>query len=487
MDFLPRYLTCGALACALGLVSLPAFAGSYSWVFSKRLGAYKVYDPYGTYNTGYSPVSSSLDGGSSPDSSLYSWRYSSGTGAYKVYDPQGAHLSSDFTPNSSFAENSASDGVIEYFDPQPLVFDGAGNLLSGVSLSRGLSIGDLVDGVGDLLSDSNPYGLAIMAGAGLLGLLTDAYQASPAGSSSSSSPPISSSNPYFGPSACSYSGSGIFGSSPMAALTSYLSSNYPGESCDSAASSSGGPNSFSVTNVCSRSFLISCSGTGSDTAPSGYGGLSVSPPQMETYFQNNPSEIQTEFAKELAADPQYQQALAEAESNNPTPIPLPTPSPYTYDVPTPDQTITGSPTTTTSTDPTTNTTTTTTTTPSYDISGGPDVTVTKTSTTDVQTCTSAGSCTTTTTITKSNPQPKAGTFIPPSVVPPSSSPVTPTPFSLSLAVPNQSTAVCPSPLSYSAFGQTFNISVQPLCTLATNARPYVEALGAVGAGIVIFH
>ena len=436
MDFLPRYLTCCALACALGLVSVPAFA-AYS----------------GLPNLQWSQA---------PDGS---WSISQLSPSN--FGPQGA---------GSFSAGS-SDGVIESVAAPDLLIDSSGNIsLAGriITASRNLSIADLADGVGDLLSDSNPYGLAIMAGAGLLGLLTDAYQASPAGSSSpysetyycGSTPESAGSGFNFVPDGDSVSNS--VGATATCSFTLGCFNNPPsldlGEApaCSNGATPSAGPNGSSSS-------------------------LSPSPSQMETYFQNNPSEIQTEFAKELADDPQYQQELADAEENNPSPIPLPTPSPYTYDVPTPDQTITGSPTTTTSTDPTTNTTTTTTTTPSYDISGGPDVTVTKSSTTDVQTCTSSGSCTTTTTTTKSNPQPKAGVFVPPSVVPPSVSPVSPTPFSLSLAVPNQSTAVCPSPLSYSAFGQTFNISVQPLCTLATNARPYVEALGAVGAGIVIFH
>jgi hypothetical protein len=53
-------------------------------------------------------------------------------------------------------------------------------------------------------------------------------------------------------------------------------------------------------------------------------------------------------------------------------------------------------------------------------------------------------------------------------------------------MPSQSSAVCPSPLAYNAFGTAFTIPLSPLCTLAIDVRPYVESLGAVGAGIVIF-
>ena len=114
MDFLSRNLIIGALACALGLVSLPAFAVL--------------------------------------DSPNYSWRQTRDGQAYKVYDPQGPHLSNNFTPNSSFAENSAGNGVIETVAPGPLTIDGAtGEILNGVSLSRGLTVGDLIDGAQALM------------------------------------------------------------------------------------------------------------------------------------------------------------------------------------------------------------------------------------------------------------------------------------------------------------------------------------------------
>lgn len=446
MDFLPCNLITGAVFGALCLASLPAFAVAYNGL------------------------------------PQLSWHQdSSGNWSISQLSP------SDFGPNAGSFSAGSSSGVIETVNAPDLLINSSGDIsIAGniITASRSLTIADLAAGAVDLLSE-NPYGAAIFAGSLLLPLLTNAYQS--AISSSSSTPD----NCTGAPSGASWDQFGQWPYAPSGVTCALSGDSFPrgyGISSSINPQSSTGCDYTPISSPPSSGDFYdpSCSSNGftplsSSPAPT------LTPAQMETYLQNNPSTAQTAFAKELADDPFYQQELANAESNSPSPILLPSPLPYTYNVPAPDQTITGSPTVQTSTDPSTGQTTKTTTTPSYDITGGPDVTVKKNTQVVTQTCTSTGSCSTTnTTNTSSTPQPKVGTFTSPTLSAPTSSALTPTPFALNLPMPSQSSAVCPSPLTYSVFSTDFTIPLTPLCTLATDVRPYVESLGAVGAGIIIF-
>ena len=430
MDFLSRNVITGALACALGLVSLPAFAVL--------------------------------------DSPNYSWRQTRDGQAYKVYDPQGPHLSNNFTPNSSFAENSAGNGVIETVTPGPLTIDGAtGEILNGVSLSRGLTVGDLIDGAQALMVPDNPYSAAFLALTLVGSLALDAYEnAHPSPSVYYKSPFTSSDCPY----GSSY-WFGLYGTTASCTDTEYI----VGDSVSS-------PYVYG----CNVPTHYSC--TSSDAYPVSPGAPVLTPSQAIQWAQSNPSSFATNVAPTLNGSPADQTALANDLANSNAP--LSTPTPYGYTIPSPDSSVTGSPTTQTSTDPSTGDTTTTTTTPTYKFSTPTppqEVQVNKQVIQITQTCTASGSCTSQQ-ITTNSPatQPKLGSFTAPTLSAPGSSVLTPTPYPLNFALPSQSNATCPQPISYTAFGTTFNIPLTPLCSLATNVKPYVESLGAVGAGIVIF-
>ncbi|MHB8116716.1 MAG: hypothetical protein ACYDDX_10265 [Acidithiobacillus ferrivorans] len=433
MDFLPRNLVTGAVFGALCLVSLPAFAVL--------------------------------------DTPNYSWRLGQSGNVYKVYDPQGPHLSGNINPGSSFVENSASTGVIENIAPSPLTLDGAtGEILNGVGLSRGLSVGDLIDGAKALMVPDNPAGVAFL-GLTLVGTLAlDAYDASPAGSSS---PPFTT---YDCGSTVITVGGGdewapngyVTGTGPCHSSTGCIVSPAPWSPPWSVVG--GAP---------------SCSNGSVPSSPT----PTETPAQAIQWAQANPSSFATNVAPTLNGSPADQTALANDLANSNAP--LSTPVPYGYTIPSTDATVQGSPTTTSSTDPSTGNTTNTTSTPSYKFTTPTPpngVQVQKTTQIVTSTCTSAGSCTVTNTTTNTAPatQPKLGSFTAPALSAPTTSAVSPTPFALNLPMPSQSSAVCPSPLSYNAFGTAFTIPLSPLCTLATDVRPYVESLGAVGAGIVIF-
>ena len=456
MDFLSRNLIIGALACALGLVSFPAFAVL--------------------------------------DSPNYSWRQTRDGQAYKVYDPQGPHLSNNFTPNSSFAENSAGNGVIETVAPGPLTIDGAtGEILNGVSLSRGLTVGDLIDGAQALMVPDNPYGAAFLALSLVGSLALDAYEnAHP--SNSSALPPPSGTSPVCGSTSYYYDSTFTCQSSG-----SWTSSGTVGPlSSSSGYSLASGTSSLSCTS--SNSGVIAYDGPYSSSDSSGpyasecLSGVytpsvsSETPSQAIQWAQANPSSFATNVAPTLNGSPADQTALANDLANSNAP--LSTPTPYGYTIPSSDSSVTGPSTTSSSTDPSTGNTTTTTTTPTYKFSTPTppqEVQVNKQVIQITQTCTASGSCTSQQ-ITTNSPatQPKLGSFTAPTLSAPGSSVLTPTPYPLNFALPSQSNATCPQPISYTAFGTTFNIPLTPLCSLATNVKPYVESLGAVGAGIVIF-
>lgn len=439
MDFLPRYFTSRALV------------GAFCLIFSSFAFSAVLDDPN------------------------YSWRLSSSGDVYKVYDPQGLHLSNNFTPGSSFAENSAGNGVIETVSPGPLTIDGAtGEILDGVGLSRGLSVGDLIDGAKALMLPDNPYSAAFLA-LSLVGTLAyDAYENSLVASFS----PISTY--YCGSTSISVGGGDAWVPDGYQSATGpcYNSPN----GCIVQPSSFSPPWSvLSSAPSCSNGATASASPSGSSS--------SLSPSQAIQWAQANPSSFATNVAPTLNGSPADQTALSNDLANSNAP--LSSPVPYGYNIPSSDATVSGSPTTTTSTDPSTGNTTTTTSTPSYKFSTPTPpngVQVQETTKIVTQTCTSAGSCTTTNTTTNTSPatQPKLGSFIAPTT----STPVSPTAsiksFALNLAMPSQSDAVCPDPLSFTALSNNFTIPLTPLCNLATDVNPYVESLGAVGAGIIIF-
>ncbi len=439
MDVLSRNFITGALFGALCVVSLPAFAVL--------------------------------------DSPNYSWRQTRDGQAYKVYDPQGPHLSTNINPGSSFAENSAGNGVIESVTPGPLTIDGAtGEILNGASLSRGLTVGDLIDGAKALMVPDNPYGAAFLALTLVGTLALDAYDA--ANSVPSGSTPSCGSSSYYV--------QGCFvGVTPVYEYP-VSSPNLPSGSCD------GGSGVYSDTGSSysdgSGPFASSCPGgsqSGTYVSPS----VSETPAQAIQWAQANPSSFATNVAPTLNGSPADQTALANDLANGNAP--LSSPVPYGYNIPSQDATVQGSPKTTSSTDPSTGQTTTTTSTPSYKFSTPTppqEVQVQKTTKVVTQTCTGSGSCSVTNSQTTTSPaqQPKLGSFTAPALSVPSASTLAPTPFALNFTLPSQSSAVCPQPLTFTAFSNSFNIPLDPLCTLSTDVRPYLEALGAVGAGVVIF-
>lgn len=436
MDFLSRNIITGALFGALCLVSLPAFAVL--------------------------------------DSPNYSWRQTRDGQAYKVYDPQGPHLSGNFNPGSSFVENSAGNGVIESVTPGPLTIDGAtGEILNGVGLSRGLTVGDLIDGAKALMVPDNPYGAAFLA-LSLVGTLAlDAYDNAHSSSGST------------------YSNTFYCGSTLETAPSGQVwvpQGNYTCSSSPAPCGGSYGCFAGQSSGICPTQNYGGCPNGATPTSTPN-GSSSVTPAQAIQWAQANPNSFATNVAPTLNGSPADQTALANDLANSNAP--LSTPVPYGYNIPSQDATVQGSPTTSSSTDPSTGQTTTTTSTPSYKFTTPTppqEVQVQKTTQIVTQTCTAAGSCSVTNNTTNTSPaqQPKLGSFTAPALSVPSASTLAPTPFALNFTLPSQSSAVCPQPLTFTVFSNSFNIPLVPLCTLSTDVRPYLEALGAVGAGVVIF-
>ncbi len=448
MDFLPRYFTSRALV------------GAFCLVFSSFAFSAVLDDPN------------------------YSWRLSSSGDVYRVYDPQGGRASSLFTPSSSFAEGS-SGGVIETFAPPPLTIDGAtGEVIT--SLSRSLTVGDLIDGLGHLMSVDNPVGLAILGATTVLPFAQSIYnnfESSLPDNSSSVSTPGTSQDPTFSE-GCSADGydtsSSPYGSVSLVYGLSSSSSILPLSSISVSGSS------FTFTYQYSVNSSVSISCYGSPNVTPSMSSSSPPPSNLPQWISNNWSSdsLSNDASTALQNNPSFGPNLADQLANNATP--LSSPVPYSYS-PT-SNTLSGSSTSTSSTNPSTGDTTTTTSTPSYKVSPGSHggLSVQKSTTSVTQTCTSSGSCSTTNTSTStSTPQPSS-----PFVAPTISTPTAPTAsvksFALSLSIPEQSVATCPKPLSISALSTTFYIPVTPLCNLATDVKPYVESLGAVGAGVVIF-
>jgi hypothetical protein len=451
MDFLPRNLITGAVFGALCLVSLPAFAVL--------------------------------------DSPNYSWRQSSNGQVYKVYDPQGAHLSPSLNPSSTFSESSAGAPVIDTAVPGPLTIDGAtGEILNGVTLSRSLDAAQLASSASLLLGISNPYADAFRALTLVGTLALDAYDASTSVSSNSypsGFSPSCGSSTYYNLVISNDSAPDVFlgpvsSASGLPIATSCPAGSPAGDACYYTVSG----NSSDGSGL----YASNCPG-GSQSGTYVSSSNSETSSQAISWAQAHPSAFQSNLVPILNGSTADNLGLARSlGANN---APLSSPIPYAYQIPSTNSSVTGQPTTTSSTDPSTGNTTKTVTTPTYKFStpsSGNGVKVQNVSKTVTSTCTTSGSCSVinTTTKTSSNPQPKLGSFTAPAVSAPTSSSVSPTPFALNLAMPSQSSAVCPPPLTYTAFGIQFSIPLAPLCTLATDCRPYVESLGAVGAGIVIF-
>ncbi len=437
MDFLSRYVARCALACALCLVSIPAFAVL--------------------------------------DSPNYSWKLSSSGNVYRVYDPQGGRASATFSPGSAFAEGPSS-GVVETLAPSPLLIDGAtGDVIA--SLSRSLTVGDLVGGLTDAMS--GPLGASIIAASNLLPFLQSLYNQYESSSSPSSSY-VPSPNYYCGstamtaPSGLDWEPDGTYCFNGDTAV------------CGGGNGCFGGPNTYfcSANNVAPVEDAPPCS-NGATPSVDPNGATSVPPSNLPQWAANNwtSDNLANDATSVLNSNPSYSPTLASNLANNNAP--LSSPVPYFYSPSS--NTLSGPSSTSSSTDPSTGTTTTTTSTPSYKVSPGTNggLNVTKNTTVVTQSCTSAGSCTVTNTTTESA-TPKSTPFVAPTTSVPPSNTSSIKSFALNLAMPSQSNAVCPSPLSFNAFSNTFTIPLSPLCTLATDVRPYVESLGAVGAGIVIF-
>jgi hypothetical protein len=461
MDFLPRHFAYCALVGAFGLV----FSSS----------AFAVLD-----------------------SPIYSWRLSSNGDVYRVYDPQGGRASSVFTPSSTFAEGSSS-GVIETFAPGPLTIDGAtGEVVAG--LSRSLTVGDLVGGLTDAMS--GPLGAAIIGASNLLPFLDALYNQyeSLQSSSSSAAPPPSGDTPVCGATqyyymdtySCSMNGSiGNWILSGTSGPISYSDGQALGQAdsslvCSSSTASGfvdyGGPYPSSDG---SGPYAAECPGgssSGTYVSPAG----STPPSNIVPWVVNNwtADNLANDASTVLNNNPSYSPLLADSLASNDAP--LSSPVPYVYNPIS--NSLSSPPSTSTSTNPSTGNSTVTTTTPSFKVTPGTNggLTVNETSKVVTQSCTSAGSCTVTNTTTNTS-TPKSTPFVAPTLSSPTSSTASVTDIPLSLVMPSQSNAVCPSPLSYTALGNNFTIPLTPLCNLATNARPYLESLGAVGAGIVIFH
>ena len=452
MDFLPRHFAYCALVGAFGL----AFSASAS--------------------------SAVLD---QPN---YSWRLSSSGDVYRVYDPQGLRASSTFTPSSTFAEGSSS-GVIETFAPGPLTIDGAtGDVIAG--LSRSLTVGDLVGGLTDAMS--GPLGATIIAASNLLPFLQDIYNqyeaSTPAGSLTSCtvSTPVTTAllqGSGYHPSDCTAAGTRV--SLSDTAVNNFLSANWE-YGCTSSPMC-GCTDANATTDVTSTSFSTLSS---ADCSADGGTVGSVSPPSnIVPWIVNNwtSDNLASDASNVLNSNPSYGPLVGDSlASNN---APMPSPVPYVYNPSS--NTLSEPSSTSTSTNPSTGDSTVTTTTPSFKVSPGTNggLNVQKTSQVVTQTCTSAGSCTVTNTTTNtSTPSatPPVSPFVAPTTSIPAPSTAAVTDVPLTLSMPSQSNAVCPAPLSYSALGSNFTIPLTPLCNLATDARPYLESLGAVGAGIVIF-
>ncbi|MDR7926535.1 hypothetical protein RIE95_05950, partial [Acidithiobacillus thiooxidans] len=437
MDLLPRHFTYRALV------------GSFCLIFSSFAFSAVLDDPN------------------------YSWRLSSSGDVYRVYDPQGGRASSLFTPSSSFAEGS-SGGVIETFAPPPLTIDGAtGDVVT--SLSRSLTVGDLIDGLGHFMAVDNPYGLAILGATTLLPFAEDIYNN------------YESSQPSTSPSSTYYCGSDV---ESAASLSGNPNELWVPDGTSSNLCYNGGAQSCTSSNGCfvSSSADFDCASddnaineaapacSNGDTASVGPNGASSVPPSnFPQWVENNWSadNLSSDASTALSDNPSLSPDLASQLANNNTP--LSSPVPYSYS-PT-SNTLSGSPSTTSSTNPSTGDTTTTTSTPSYKVSPGSDsgLSVQKSTTSVTQTCTSSGSCTTTNTSSStSTPQP-ASPFVAPttSTPPPQSSSIKS--FALNLAMPSQSDAVCPDPLSFTALSNNFTIPLTPLCNLASDVNPYVES------------
>ncbi|MBE7567479.1 virulence factor TspB C-terminal domain-related protein [Acidithiobacillus sp. HP-11] len=421
----------------------------------------------------------------------YVWKMSSdGQSVYRIYSPAGTRASANFNPSSSYAEGS-SGGVIDTFAPPPLTIDGAtGEVVT--SLSRSLTVGDLVDGLGKLMSVDNPIGLTVLGATTVLPIAQAIYdQYESTNSSVPSTSPQQTASTYTCGSTTETSSLPIIpegtyicfdDSSSTCGISTgcyQTGTNEGDDGCpNGSATAYGGP---------------SCSN--GDTPVPNYTSVSGAPTPPSNYPQwvaNNWSSdnLSNDASTVLQNNPSYGPSLAQSLSANDAS--MADTVPYTY---TPSSNSLSEPSSSSSsTDPSTGDTTTTTSTPSFTVSPGANggLQVTKNLTQVTSSCTSSGSCTTTNTTVAS------------------STPTNPTPFTaptVSFGTSGLSTATAdmPQSMAFSNIGfgsswlpdscppaptwdvtlpigdynQSFTLPTQYLCDIASDFKPIVLASGGV--------
>ncbi len=367
------------------------------------------------------------------------------------------------------------------------------------SVTRDISLSDVASAAVDVIEATPDGRLASLATTGLGVLATlllasesgSAPLSSPSSSSTAPTPPISASNPYYGPNRCSIaiSAGNFYADSPLALAE---------DICGKDGLPSGpGVNSAGNGATCGGESLgQNCSGTPSDVAPPGYG--SVSPSDVLAWAKAHPRAAVNAIRDAMLKNPDLAPEIAQEIA--PYDPPLSDPLPFDYDIsPNPD--IIRGPVRTVSREtrsvplPSSKTgtgteTITKTEQPVDTLRSGPgglteDQTIVRRTTTCID-----GSCNTSTTVENiSSSQARQNRLDHSPFVPPPFSPLTPPPvvhrnIPLSLSVPS-SVGVCPPPVPFVVMGRSYSLSYAPFCRIALAARPYVMALGGVGAAIVI--
>jgi len=466
--FFPRFSVC-VVPFGFFLISSSVFASdvplganpdNYTWVMGKS-GAYRLFDPTGSIRAQYAPGPSVSDISWSTEGSLPAVRETLGSiPDFNIYDSQTGEVIGRILP----------------------------------SVSRDLTFSDIADAAGDVVSLTPAGRLAVLAATGLTVLASVLEPAAALMQSSPSSLP------------------------PLSSCASHLLSEFRSEqanpSCwtDSFAGydSSGGIFVHLVCHTSSCSSVCNIAGFSSSTVSFGdSSGCSASSSSSQSkpstkdvmdWAKTHPNAAIKAIEDAMLKNPDLAPEIAqELAPFNPQ---LPDPIPFDYDVsPNPDvvkgpeRTVSSetreipAPVDDPSAKPETETITKTRQ-PVDFITGGPggltekDTVVTRTTT-----CVD-GSCNTSSTTEYISSSQLSRTlqdrspFIPP---PYSFPPVPSVPFSkvpLKLSVPS-SVGVCPPPYSFSVFGRSFSLSYAPFCRVAVMARPYVQALGGVGAALLI--
>ena len=433
MDFLPRHFAYCALVGALGLVfSFPAFAVAYT---------------------------------SEP---LY-WSPSS-SGSYSIPSLPSNDLQasgSDFSTVDSAVQQSVVTPLLQFAGYNAL--DLGGSILA----LRSIPVSSIANSLTNNFASNLSAFQSLLSAPSLASFLSDIFNQY----SVSSSPTVE------------YS-SGFTSSSCPAGSVYYAGLYGTSTACTDTIFSIGDAVISPYDVGCAPATRYVCSSSGTYPSPSGIPSGPTPPSNLAQWVATNwgKDNLASDASSVLTNSPSLATAVATDEQDaSPFPVAFPNAHPWDYQVPAADASVTGSPTTTTSTNPATGATTTTVSTPTYAVTGGSSVSVSKTVSSVATTCTSSGSCTTAPATTTTSTPTVSSPFVPPTTSLPNPSTGSVTPFPLNLSLPSQSAATCPDPLSYSALGSSFTIPLTPLCNLATDARPYLESLGAVGAGIVIFH